>query len=80
MNLPIKKQKICDGISKIRADMQNIYIADIMNSGHVLTDSYDIKKSILLKFGVLDISISHESTLTRTRIFNLQQFTEGIRE
>lgn len=66
MNLPTKKQRICEGISKVRSDLHNIYIGDIMNSGYVLSDTYETKKSILLKFGVLDLAVSHESKLIRT--------------
>ena len=71
MNLPTKKQKICDGINKVRFDMQKLYIGDIMNSGHILSDDYEIKKSILLKFGVLDFSFSSDSTITRARFLDV---------
>ena len=80
MNLPIKKQKICDGINKVRSDMQNVYIGDIMNSAHILNDSYEIKKSILLKFGVLDFSFSHDSIINRTGLLDVQQRAKSIRE
>lgn len=70
MNLPIKKQKICDGVSKICSNMQNVYVADVMNSGHVLNDAYELQKSIMLKFGALDLSVSDESIFIRIGILD----------
>ena len=66
MKVHKSRQKICDGITKIKTDGTNLYISSISDSLFILDKNYQKKPSLPLQGGTTDLKINKNILATNT--------------